>query len=319
MGNQMFQYAFAKSISLKYNVPMSFDLSFLKANNPRITKRDYDLDLFNCDVNFFEKSKIKNKIHQFREPHFPYSLKACQTIEKLLTNNKKENVFVGGFWQSFKYFKDYEFEIKKDFKLKKQSLDPSYLKMLNKIKNSNSVSINVRRNDYLKNNFHGVMTVEYYQDAVNYINSKVKNPHYFISGDDMDWAKKNLKFKNSTFIDNINSYTGDRFGDKFELIRNCKHFIIPNSTFSWWSAYLSENDHKEVVAPIEWFSSTTKKLEDLLLPNWHTISKSSKVKPKPKPKSNPPKSTPTSTSTSTQASTPTSTSTQAVSRLVGKN
>jgi hypothetical protein len=133
------------------------------------------------------------------------------------------------------------------------------LELLNDIKNTNSVMLNVRRTDFVNNAFHGTMDVDYYSRAISIINEKVENPKYFIFSDDIEWCKENLNnIDNSVIVDH--SYKGDRFGEYLELMKNCKHYIIPNSSFAWWSAYLSENKDKVVIAPKRWLLN-----EDLIV------------------------------------------------------
>lgn len=273
MGNQMFQYAFGRAISLKYNIPLELDLAFLNGSQPGCIKRKYDLDLFKCPQKIF-KSNSPN-LSVITEPHFKYSEWVTKQIDDSLFNDFKKDILLIGYWQSFKYFKEFSSQIKKDFELKKQPSSRIYSNMLNQINSLNSVMVNIRRTDYLNGGPQGVMSIKYYQDAKNYIESEVESPHYFIFGDDIEWAKNNLQsiFKNGTFLNHKKEYVGDRFSAYLELMKNCKHFIIPNSTFAWWSAYLSKNKNKKVVAPLEWFNNTELEEKDLLEEGWKIISK----------------------------------------------
>ena len=141
--------------------------------------------------------------------------------------------------------------------------------MYNKINSSNSVLINVRRTDFLNGDFHGVMGMDYINNAVSFIESKVDNPHYFIFSDDIEWCRDNIKLDNMAIVDH--SYKGDRFGYYLQLMKSCKNFIIPNSTFAWWAAWLNENENKIVIAPKKWLNNESVNTKDLIPSNWIRI------------------------------------------------
>jgi len=248
MGNQMFQYAFAKKISLLSDRDLKMDLSFLKRRdmNPGFIYRDYDLNLFNIEESFI------NEIDGYIEINEPNSLFNYIKSNKFKYISKDTNIYLEGYWQCFKYFEEIEDVIKKEFTLKNDISERSK-ELLDEIKSRNSVMINIRRTDYLNTNFHGVMDVDYVLKAKSVIESRVDNTHYYIFSDDIEWCKENLIFENSTIVDH--SYKGDRFSEYLELMRNCKHFIIPNSSFAWWAAYLSDNLDKIVIYPHKWFSN----------------------------------------------------------------
>lgn len=266
MGNQMFQYAFGRSLSLKYNLPLKIDLSFIKNKNmhPGFVYRDYDLDVFNVngDFNIGHINTIK-----INEQQFEYSHNIYNTIE----NSPKSNFLLSGYWQTPKYFEGFEEQIRKDFTFRnKIEHANNYIKnMLKKIKSSNSVLLNVRRTDYLNTNYHGVMGVDFFKKGINIIESKIKKPHYFLFSDDIEWCKNNIKQDNMTIVDH--SYMGDRFSYYLQLMKNCKHFIIPNSSFAWWAAWLCQNNGKIIIAPEKWFTDKNINTCDLIPNDWIRI------------------------------------------------
>lgn len=270
MGNQMFQYAFGRSLSIKYNMPLKIDLSFLKRRDmgPNFTYRNYDLDLFNIEEDFNIEID-KKSIVKINEPHYHYS---SQLIESIDNFNKNNTIFlINGYWQSPLYFNEYGTQIREDFTFKNKIEDSDdYIKsMLDEIKSTNSVLLNVRRTDYLNNNYHGVMGNEYLNKGVELIESKIENPHYFIFSDDIDWCKENINYNNMTIVDH--TYKGDRFDYYLQLMKNCKHFIIPNSSFAWWAAWLSSNSDKIVITPSQWFTDKKINTSDLIPKNWIKI------------------------------------------------
>ena len=245
MGNQMFQYAIAKSLSVKYNIPFYMYREHLD----KVDWRNYDLDLFNIEENFITQQvpvflvsegwgdfKFKSEIYNiFDDPNFV-----------------GKNILLDGYFQNIGYTDPIYEILKNQFTLKNQINNDRTLDLLNEIKNTNSVMLNVRRTDFVNNSFHGTMDVDYYKNAISIINEKVENPKYFIFSDDIEWCKENLSnIENSFIVDH--SYKGDRFGEYLELMKNCKHYIIPNSSFAWWSAYLSYNNDKIVITPKKWF------------------------------------------------------------------
>lgn len=263
MGNQMFQYAFARALSLRNEVPFKIDLSFLKRRDmgPNFVYRNYDLDLFNVVEDFNIIGRDVDNLLKMGEPHFHYS-----TTLPYMFDFKKHNVHINGYWQSPRYFYDFDKQIREDFKFKNPIKDSE---ILTSIRNTNSVMINVRRADYLTTNYHGVMDMTYINSAVDLIKSKVDNPHFFIFSDDIEWCKENIKLDNMTIVDH--SYKGDRFGDYLQLMISCNHFIIPNSTFAWWAAWLNENPEKIVIAPKKWFTDSKINTDDLIPQNWIRI------------------------------------------------
>lgn len=267
MGNQMFQYSFGKFLSEKYNLPLKIDLSFLKNRNmgSNFVYRDYDLDLFNIE-NDFDINPTKQR-YLVSEPNFQFSQQTIDSIRDI-----DGHFYIDGYWQSYKYFQSIEREIKNHFKLKnpiESSGNKKMIDMMDRIKNENSVLINIRRTDYLNTDFHGVLSVEYVMKGVDYIKNKVDNPHYFIFSDDIEWCIDNIKLDNMTIVDH--SYKGDRFGWYLELMKSCKHFIIPNSTFAWWAAWLNDDNSKIVLAPKKWFNDSSINTEDLIPEKWIRI------------------------------------------------
>ena len=249
MGNQMFQYVMAKSLSRKYNVEFKLDRTYLD----HVDWRNYDLDLFNFEVDFIGGGISAVPVQET-------TLLFDSSIYNIYdTLPKENNIYLVGYWQHRDYVYPIDSEIRKDFTLRNPIVDPKILDLLEDIKSSNSVMLNVRRADFVDNAFHGTMDTNYYDKAERKIRDKVETPRFFIFSDDVEWCKYNLKIENSFFVDH--SYKGDRFGAYLELMKTCKHFIIPNSSFGWWAAYLSDNPDKVVIAPERWFLDTNTKID----------------------------------------------------------
>jgi hypothetical protein len=106
--------------------------------------------------------------------------------------------------------------------------------------------------------------LDYYQKSINLINSRVKDPKYYVFSDDMDWVKKNLIIKNAVYVE------GNKGGVDLQLMSLCKHNIIANSTFSWWGAWLNNNPEKIVISPKKWFNDMNMK-NDIIPEDWIKI------------------------------------------------
>jgi hypothetical protein len=269
LGNQMFQYAIARNLSLKYNVPLKIDLSFLNNRNmgSNFVYRDYDLSLFEIEPDF--NVDFSKKIVVANQPHYHYSQEFIDSIGNLLMTGN--NVLLDGYWQTSLFFSDFEIQIRKDFQFKDkiENQTGDVKEMLDLINSTNSVMLNVRRTDYLNTSFHGVMGLDYLDQAKELIETKVDNPHYFIFSDDVEWCKENINYENMTIVDH--RYKGDKFGYYLQLMMNCKHFIIPNSTFAWWAAWLNNDSNKIVIAPKQWFTDSNINTADLIPSNWIRI------------------------------------------------
>ncbi len=281
IGNQMFQYAAGKSLALLNNCELKLDITHydtLVLPNG-LPYRGFDLSIFNFepiiatekDLKLFKKDpapvstrvlrKLKSIIQPYSvlyEPHFHF-------YPELLT--KKGNILIDGYWQSEKYFKGIENVIRDNFKIK-TTLIAEGVDLLKKIKNENSVCLNIRRKEFASNLYINQFTgLDYINNAVELMTLKLDNPHFFIFSDELSWVKQNLKIPHQhTFVED-NLY-GDRYRDCLFLMTSCKHFIIPNSTFGWWGAWLSENKNKIVIAPDKWLNDVTKDTTDLIPESW---------------------------------------------------
>ena len=262
LGNQMFQYAMYKSLEKKGKLVKLDSKSFYetkKEHNGYELERIFDIkpnkptkeDLEKFDENNISTLfKIKRKL--FGDKKFVYDTKEYVFNKDVY---KLKNSYLNGYWQSIKYFEGIENDIKKDFRFKNQ-LDNKNLEILNEIENSNSISIHIRRGDYMSpenyNMYGCIATPTYYKKAIKVIEEKVENPTFFVFSNDMDWVKKNIQINSRVFYIDINSGNGS-YKD-MQLRSNCKHNIIANSSFSWWGAWLNENKNKIVIAPKKWIN-----------------------------------------------------------------
>jgi hypothetical protein len=281
LGNQMFQYAAGKSLAFKNNSELKLDINHYKIKTlPHgLPYRTYDLSIFNIEENIAtdkEIARFKNESADFikrnirkaeniisphkiiYEPYFDYYSEL---------NRMKGNLYIDGYWQSEKYFKDIENIIRKEFIIQ-TTMTKEGVEMLDKIQNSNSVCLNIRRQEFASNPHLNLFTgVEYIYKAVDYFKIRINNPHYFIFSDELDWVRENVKLSQPNTIVEDSLY-GDKFRDCLYLMSSCKHAIIPNSTFGWWAGWLNPNAEKIVVAPQRWFSDDKRNTKDLIPEKW---------------------------------------------------
>lgn len=292
LGNQMFQYSFLKSF-LNDN-KRNDDIVAIMHHNKNEDRREYSLKNLSIKENmhvvdendmkikmFFYKVKKKVLFAYFKmlniskEKRFDYllnyniifSFDTYKYIKDIKVQGK--DIYIEGAFQSWKYFDRYKQDIKKELQVSAPQSKENE-RIFNEILNSNSVCVHIRRGDYLNSRYSKSLLVcneEYYIKAMDYINKKLVDPTFYIfstSKEDINWIK--------------NNYSLDKFNVKYielenpdyeelRLMYTCKHFVISNSTFSWWAQYLSDYKEKIVIAPKRW-TNTDLDFSDLYMDNW---------------------------------------------------
>lgn len=270
LGNQMFQYAFAKNISVIKNEEVVFDTSFLDCRIPvkYFTYRNYELDLFGV-----KERKVSTIMPNAVYKYLGYPITKIKSIAKggYISEGKnpyifddklyekalkaKKSITLEGFWNNYKYFEANNELIKNIFDTDKL-YDKKYEDIEKDIVNSNSVSISIRRGDYLNPKHKDVfvqLDENYYGKAIDLIRQKVEKPKFYVfSYDDPEWAKDTLKLPPKECVILDKNYIGDRFKTFLRLISLCKHNIISNSSFAFWGAYLNRNSGAIRIAPGYW-------------------------------------------------------------------
>ena len=254
MANQMFQWALARAYEAKNGILPLIDDSketlklgcFQLIDTLKTVKKPLWNKILRKTIPF---RNLRNKWTElkFDLPKIKEEAFSKYTPEIL---EVKAPAYIQGFFQTEKYFVDVREQLLKDFTLNK-NLNNANRKMLEKIESTNSVSVHFRRGDYLKArvaNSIGNIKEQYYKDAVKLVSEKIdKDITLFIFSDDINWVKNNVEFGCDTVYVDINSAKQGYFD--LELMKNCKHNIIANSSFSWWGAWLNTNKDKVVVAP----------------------------------------------------------------------
>ena len=269
LGNQLFQYAAGRAVALHHKVPLKLDLTILKTDK---LHNGYRLDQFaiqadiatdneivklkggnNVLISALRKAGLVKKKSYFKEKRSSYFDRG------IFKNNF---VYLNGYWQNELYFSNIR-ELLLEELSPISSMNDLGCAYLEQIKKTNSVSLHVRRRDYLTLENIGVLDVDYYMKAVGYIRKNLEEPTFYIFSDDLDWCKKSLGFLDGCiYIDRTQTEIDD-----LKLMSFCQHNIIANSSFSWWGAWLNQNPKKTVIAPKGWLLNDPGS-SNVILPDW---------------------------------------------------
>ena len=287
LGNQLFQYAVGRRIAKMNNFSLKLDLSWFRYH-PRWFKyhpyRPYSLNHFATLKDIASPAEIA-KLRGLTWVHlkeklfhklYANGLHGTQTMirEKTLDFDQEvlqisTGAYLSGYWQSEKYFKDIEETIRKEFTVITPP-DPENIKIANDIRGTEAVCIHVRRGDYVSdskaNQLIGLCSLDYYYRSIDCIMSRVEKPHFYIFSDDPEWSQQHITIDAPTTY--IHNNPSDKNYEDLRLMTYCKHFIIANSSFSWWGAWLSSNRQKIVVAPAQWFNRVKYNDADRLPKEW---------------------------------------------------
>ncbi len=266
LGNQMFQYAFYLAMKNAYpenDVKMDiFNVYGKKIHNGFELDRIFGIERNECThrmskilsdtypvaMKYSKFFDIFNKVRRVyfgtKQSHI-YQEDPTSYYEEVFQLNKLKSYILQGNWINEKYFDGIEDEIKKAFEFK-IPLDENNLKYANMINLSNSVSIHIRRGDFLSTTMCH-LNVDYYKKCVDKIRKYVDKPKFFVFSDDKEYIKENFTFLDDYVI--VEGNSGENSYRDMQLMSLCKHNIIANSTFSFWGAYLNKNKDKIVIAP----------------------------------------------------------------------
>lgn len=296
LGNQMYMYAFGHIFEKETGNKMLYDLSYYNYTDPRGHSKSM-LQHFNIDLPIASQEQVEEVLNSGpavvkrkgvtayvntiylggRKVEMPANVKFIYNgkYKKIFKKTKGRNAIFHTMPANVKYLNKYRQELLEKFTLR-EKLDAKNQAMLEKIKShKNSVSIHIRRGDYLKINTFNVLDINYYQEAMAKF-AGMEDLHFFVFSNDIPWVKKNIKFSAAhTFVDLNDELSG--YKDMW-LMKHCKHNIIANSTFSWWGAWLNENPDKIVVEPLCWATNNCNKRKMVDPEDWEIIDNSEYVK-----------------------------------------
>ena len=278
----MFQYAAGKRLAHTLGVDLKLDLSSFGNCNGNL-HRNYELDVFKVEEKVaslkeieelkFQKKTIGNFVSRFiffnpqRFASTYVNRIGRETFDPGILS-LSDKTYLEGYWQSEKYFVDISQIIRCEFQYKVEQ-DEKNKRLQNLITSSNAISLHIRRGDYVSdpviNKIHGICNQSYYVRTINTLVKRVKDPHFFIFSDDMEWVRE--KFATPFPHTLIENNLGKGYED-LRLMSKCQHHIIANSTFSWWAAWLNPNPNKIVLAPKRWFKEENYDDRDLIPNTW---------------------------------------------------
>lgn len=279
LGNQLFQYALGRRLSLLHGASLKLDISDLE----RASDRSYRLRHFDIsaeiaadeDLAPFQPSTspMSGLIDRFIQRCKPFYRRHCVWQQGDGYDERiwrvPPNAYLVGYWQSEKYFADIRDVLLRELRV---VTEPSVenLEVMQRLSQAQSVSLHVRRGDYVTHpgvrSVLNTCSVDYYRRAVRAIARAVRSPEFFVFSDDPTWAKNHLKLDYpTTFVENNGP---ERDYEDLRLMSCCKAHIIANSTFSWWGAWLSTNPSKIVVAPKHWYRAPNRSSRDLIPSDW---------------------------------------------------
>ena len=263
----MFQYATGRALAARLELPLLIDTSLFD----RYSLHRYGLDRFRLSASEAlpairlggrawvglrrvgitpERYLRWKRIRLIQEPE------NLSYVPELLTPSRPTNVYLDGYWQNERYFADHAELIRAELS-PNLPLGPKFDAQRLAIKSSTSVSLHIRRGDYVTDvgasSIHGALMMSYYKQAVDYFEQKLGETfRLVVFSDDIPWARENLRFRKEMIF--VQGSTGVPHEDLF-LMAACNHHIVANSSFSWWAAWLNADPHKIVIAPSQWFKS----------------------------------------------------------------
>jgi hypothetical protein len=281
IGNQLFQYAAGRSLATKLDCELVLDDS-LMMRRPWMTPREYALDVYNVQARkislkekllllfrvlppfryLYESGIAKSPFTYYRESHYQFDPRLHQLTGDLI---------IEGYWQSGRYFAEIADELRRELQPIRPPDDHAQ-KLLDQILRGNSVSLHIRRGDYISNpaaeKTFFICDLAYYQRAVSMIAERVSDAVYFVFTDDPAWVEKEFRIDfPMVLVSRPNAWPAH---DDLRLMSHCSHHIIANSSFSWWGAWLNPKRNKIVVAPSRWFREK-RIMRDLISPEWNII------------------------------------------------
>ena len=284
LGNQLFQYAAGRALSLRYGCELLLDISTLQRRNRRVTQRHLELHCLRHvgRVASERESRILPWLHRgaplsrWISPWRAYVEKG--TSFNAAYETLPDQSYLVGYWQSYRYFSDIAKLLVLEFE-PANALSSMSLAVAEKIDSTTSVALHVRRGDYASlasaASLHGTLSLSYYKAAVARVRERVDAPKFFVFSDDPEWCRINLQLDDSVIFVDHNSGS-DSWQDLF-LMGRCRHHVIANSSFSWWGAWLADQRwgwaQRLVIAPVRWFSGqSSEDLADRFPAHWEMLN-----------------------------------------------
>lgn len=283
LGNQMFQYAFARALSLSRRREVVLDCSEF----PGYSLRAFALDRMRIELPVADPGQLAAFRPRLPRPALRvlrrFGLEAVGlsggtvvrekglAYRRIREHARRPTLFVG-YWQTEKYFAEHRDVLRRDFQVVEPP-DEANRALLDAIRGSESVCLHVRRGDYVSDasaaQVHGTCSPGYYRLAVRRLQERLSCPRFFVFSDEPDWCRTNLDLPGDTVFADVNG--PETPWRDLRLMSACRHFVVANSSFSWWGAWLSDNPGKSVIAPTRWFAAPGKDDRDLVPADWERL------------------------------------------------
>jgi Glycosyl transferase family 11 len=279
LGNQLFQYAAGKSLAQRVGAELLLDVSSYETDR----LRSYQLANLNISARLAGRFRCRweNQMRRktFAPVRWPLRLAGSRLVFRHVPDLQQGfdgrlakmdgNIFLTGYWQSERYFADIREVLLKEFTFKDEP-DAVNRQMLARIAAAKAVCVHVRRGDFVTTDIgrrrHGVCGMDYYQTAFRWLQGRFSGLEFFIFSDDPQWVAAHFPHDESTTIVAHNAGRND--AEDLRLMMHCRHFIVANSTFSWWAAWLGRAAEKIIIAPQRWYVSDELSEQDLVPESW---------------------------------------------------
>jgi hypothetical protein len=283
LGNQLFQYAAGRALAVARGTTLKLDTSAFRD----YPLRSYRLDHFHISatvagpedmarvmgrrlwrpwrvlVRALEPRRAYYRRRIVHEPHYHYA----PAIRKV-----GRDALLVGFWQSESYFAEIRGRLLEELSVTTPP-DGANLRLLESIDGVDSISLHVRRGDYVTDpanrSFYAECGPDYYERAVQRLLPLTTQPHVFVFSDDPDWAGAHVRVPCPMTVVRHNGPDHDY--EDLRLISRCRHHVTANSTFSWWGAWLGTHPGKRVIAPGRWFTDPTVNCDDVIPAGWERL------------------------------------------------
>lgn len=290
LGNQMFQYAFARALSLRRGHELLLDTSYfnkyaeVEVNGQKV-RREFGLAHFNIKGRLAGEEQIAElKSKQVQDPLWLRALRRITGTKRPYYREHafredisrfnpwllhvRQDAYIEGYFTSEDFFRDHKDAIRQDFSFVNQP-DATNRRWIEKMSRPNAVVVSLRRREFVGLGMFDVCTLDgYFYPAVEAMARKIENPEFYVFSDDNDWAAEHFR---PMYPCHYMSHNYPDFYEDLRLMSHCPNHIIPNSTFSWWAAWLAERPGSQIIAPETWLNTTEVDYSHVIPARWEKL------------------------------------------------
>lgn len=277
LGNQLFQYAAGRALAKRLGASFQIDIgSYVADEGRQLGLRD--LGITTPSLSWLGRKRLAATYHRtlskvIRPLTGPLVFEILDDHQRgfqQMPPRSARSIYLRGYWQSERYFSAIQSELRAEYQQTLASPSMRLAADLGQIRETNAVCLHVRRGDMVSNpiyaQVHAVQEADYYSRAIETLKALHGDLQFFVFSDDPEWPQQNLNIDAPVTFMNVNH---DRSAtEDFILMSACRHFVIANSTFSWWAAWLSQAEDKVVIAPKKWRVKEPGPPPDLIPEHW---------------------------------------------------